>query len=68
MSNEHGLSRVLLEEDLEVSEIYRIDGTPSAVLVTPDGTIGSFLAESAEEIEDLVLQAAKDAKERPEPR
>jgi thiol-disulfide isomerase/thioredoxin len=53
MSNEHGL---------------RIDGTPSAVLVTPDGTIGSFLAESAEEIEDLVLQAAKDAKERPEPR
>ena len=66
MSNEHGLSRVLLEEDLEVSEVYRVDGTPSAVLVTPDGTIGSFLAESAEEIEDLVLQIAKGAKERPE--
>jgi len=68
MSNEHGLSRVLLEEDLEVSEVYRVDGTPSAVLVMPDGTIGSFLAESAEEIEDLVLQAAKGAKERPGPR
>lgn len=68
MSNEHGLSRVLLEEDLEVSEAYRVSGTPSAVLVTLDGTIGSSLAESAEEIEDLVSQAAKGEKVRPEPR
>ncbi len=65
MSNEHGLSRVLIEEDLEVSEVYRVSGTPSAVLVTPDGTIGSFLSESAEEIEDLVSQKAKGAKEGP---
>jgi methylamine dehydrogenase accessory protein MauD len=65
MSNEHGLSRVLLEEDLEVSEAYQVTGTPSAVLVTPDGNIGSILAESAEEIEDLVSQAAKGAKEGP---
>jgi methylamine dehydrogenase accessory protein MauD len=68
MSTEHGLSRVLLEEELEVSEAYRVSGTPSAVLVTPDGTIGSLLAESAEEIESLVSQAAKGAKVRPEPR
>ena len=68
MSNEHGLSRVLLEDDWEVSEVYRVTGTPSAVLVEPDGTIGSFLAESAEEIEALVSQAAKGSKERPEPR
>lgn len=68
MSTEHGLSRVLLEEELEVSEAYRVSGTPSAVLVTPDGTIGSFLAESAEEIVSLVSQAAKGAKVRPEPR
>jgi methylamine dehydrogenase accessory protein MauD len=67
MSNEHGLSRVLLEEDLEVSEAYRVSGTPSAILVTPDGTIGSSLAESAEEIESLVSQAAKGEKVRPEP-
>jgi methylamine dehydrogenase accessory protein MauD len=65
MSDEHGLGRVLLEEDLEVSEAYRVTGTPSAVLVTPDGTIGSILAESAEEIEDLVSQAANGAKEGP---
>jgi methylamine dehydrogenase accessory protein MauD len=68
MSNQHGLSRVLLEDDYEVSEVYRVSGTPSAVLVEPDGTIGSFLAESAEEIEALVSQAAKGSKERPEPR
>ena len=68
MSNEHGLSRVLLEDDWEVSEVYRVTGTPSAVLVEPDGTIGSVLAEDAEEIEALVSQAAKGSKERPEPR
>ena len=68
MSNEHGLSRVLLENDWEVSEVYRVTGTPSAVLVEPDGTIGSSLAESAEEIEDLVSQAARGLKERPGPR
>ena len=68
MSNEHGLSRVLLEDDWEVSEAYLVSGTPSAVLVEPDGTIGSSLAESAEEIEALVSQAAKGSKERPEPR
>jgi methylamine dehydrogenase accessory protein MauD len=68
MSNEHGLSRVLLEDDWEVSEAYRVSGTPSAVLVEPDGTIGSFLAESTEEIEALVSQVAKGSKERPEPR
>ena len=62
MSNEHGLGRVLLEQDLEVSEVYRVDGTPSAVLVTPDGTVGSFMAESAEEIGSLVSQAAKETK------
>jgi methylamine dehydrogenase accessory protein MauD len=66
MSNEHGLSRVLLEEDWEVSEAYRVSGTPSAVLVEPDGTIGSVLAESAEEIENLVSQMTKGSKERPE--
>jgi methylamine dehydrogenase accessory protein MauD len=68
LSKEHGLSRVLLEEDWEVSEAYGVSGTPSAVLVNPDGTIGSSLAEEAEEIEELVSQAAKGSKERPEPR
>jgi methylamine dehydrogenase accessory protein MauD len=68
LSKEHGLSRVLLEEDWEVSEAYMVDGTPSAVLVEPDGTIGSALAEDAEEIEDLVSQTTKGSREKPESR
>lgn len=68
LSEEHGLSRVLLEEDWEVSEEYMVDGTPSAVLVEPDGTIGSYLAESAEEIEDLVSQTTSSSGEGTESR
>lgn len=64
MKDAHGLNRVLLEEDLQVSEDYRVTGTPTAVLVTPDGTIGSLLAETAEEIEALVAREAKDSKEK----
>ena len=33
--DEHGLSKVLLQKDWEVSEAYRVGGTPSAVLVQP---------------------------------
>lgn len=65
LSKEHGLSRVLLEEDWEVSEVYMVDGTPSAVLVEPDGTVGSPLAEDAEEIEDLVSRATEGPRDRP---
>ena len=66
MSNEHGISRVLLDEHWEVSDAFEVSGTPSAVLVNPDGTIGSSLAEDAEEIEDLVSQVAKGSKEMSE--
>jgi peroxiredoxin/uncharacterized membrane protein YphA (DoxX/SURF4 family) len=40
-STEHGLRGLLLQDDWEVSEAYGVDSTPSAVLVRPDGTIGS---------------------------
>jgi methylamine dehydrogenase accessory protein MauD len=64
MRDEHGLNRVLLEEDLEVSEAYRVTGTPTAVLVTPGGAIGSLLAETAEEIEALVTRESRGSKEK----
>ncbi len=53
---EHGLGLVLLQRDLEVAELYRAVGTPSAVLVRPDGTFGSEVAAGAERIRALVAR------------
>jgi methylamine dehydrogenase accessory protein MauD len=58
-ADEHGLSNVLLQEDWEVSEAYRVVGTPSAILVLPDGSVGSHLAVGAQEIETLMSRAAE---------
>jgi len=63
-SSEHGLTNVLLQEDREVSEAYRAFGTPSAVLVSPDGAIDSPLAAGTVAIRELVTQAV----EAPTPR
>src|SRR5215208_4639064 len=60
-SREHGLSGVLLQGDWEVSEPYQVHGTPSAVLIRPDGTLGSLVAEGNEEVEDLASRAAREA-------
>jgi peroxiredoxin len=58
-TREHSLTNVLLQEDWEVSEAYRVGGTPSAVLVRPDGTIGSPVAGGAEGIRSLVTQVVE---------
>jgi thiol-disulfide isomerase/thioredoxin len=57
--SEHGLTRVLLQKDWEVSEAYEVRGTPSALVVRPDGTIGSPVAGSVEAIQSLVQQAVE---------
>jgi peroxiredoxin len=46
--------RVLLQHQREVAEQYQAWGTPSAVLVRPDGSIGSGVAAGAEQIGALV--------------
>jgi peroxiredoxin len=51
---EYGLTQVLLQNDREVSEAYQAWGTPSAVLVRADGTIGSYVAQGSEAIRALV--------------
>jgi methylamine dehydrogenase accessory protein MauD len=56
---EHGLQHVLLQQDSEVYEAYQGTGTPSAVVVLPDGTIGSPVVGGAEAITTLVAQAAE---------
>ena len=62
---EHGLTQVLLQEDWEVSEAYRVSGTPSAVLVQQDGTIGSAVVGGAEAIRDLVAYAVGERTQLP---
>jgi peroxiredoxin len=54
--SEHGLTHVLLQQDREVATVYQVQGTPSAVIVRADGTIGSPLAPGAEAIAALVAR------------
>lgn len=53
----HGVSRVLLQQDREVQTAYQVTGTPSLVLIRPDGTIGSRLAQGGDVIRSLVGSA-----------
>src|SRR6266702_3579143 len=52
----HALTHVLLQQDREVAEAYRAQGTPCAVLIHPDGTINSPLTCGAELIRALTAQ------------
>jgi peroxiredoxin len=49
-----GLNLVFLQKDREISEAYKALGTPSAVIVNRDGTIGSQVEGGAERIRELV--------------
>ena len=64
-SSEHGLQHVLLQEDWEVLENYQVKGTPSAVLVQPDGEIGSYVAAGAEDIRALAAYAVGERSQLP---
>ncbi len=58
---EDGLTHVLLQKDREVAQAYQANGTPSAVLVRRDGTIGSPLAQGADAIRALIATALSPA-------
>jgi thiol-disulfide isomerase/thioredoxin len=58
-ADEHGLTNVVLQADWEVSKAYRVRGTPSAVLVLPDDSVGSPVAGGSEAIKSLVGRAAQ---------
>jgi thiol-disulfide isomerase/thioredoxin len=50
------LQHLLLQQDREVAEAYQANRTPSAVLVRPNGTIGSHVAAGAQSIRVLVAE------------
>ncbi len=66
-SMEHGLTLVLLQQNREVAEAYQATATPAAVLVRPDGTIGSAAAIGADEIAQLVARTTDTPMALPTP-
>jgi peroxiredoxin len=52
--SEHGVASVLLQREYEVADAFRAHGTPAAVLVRVDGTIGSPVALGSDQIRTLV--------------
>lgn len=56
---EHDLNDVLLVDNGEVQRAYRAGATPSAVLVSPDGTVASRIAQGEPAIERLVASAVE---------
>ena len=56
----HGLQKILVQDGSEASEAYRIRGTPSAVIVTTAGTVGSNPAETVFGIEPLIRLALRE--------
>jgi peroxiredoxin/uncharacterized membrane protein YphA (DoxX/SURF4 family) len=55
-TNAHEITHVLLQQDREVARAYQAHGTPCAVLIRSDGTIGSPLACGAGTIRALTAQ------------
>ncbi len=53
-ASEHGIAQILLQKDREVAQSYRAHGTPAAVIVRPDGKIGTPVAGGVESIRVLV--------------
>jgi methylamine dehydrogenase accessory protein MauD len=63
--SEHGVENVLLQEDWEVADAYEVDATPSAVVISPEGTIGSSLARGPAEVRELVARAVEGRAQLP---
>lgn len=59
-----GPGQVLLQKTREVADAYQCWGTPGAVLVNPDGTIGSPVAQGADAIRALVARAVEEVADR----
>jgi hypothetical protein len=51
------VSDMLLQQEREIAELYAVPGTPGAVLIRDDGTIGSAVAMGAAAIASLVTGA-----------
>lgn len=57
-----GSVQTLFQRKREVTEAYQVRGTPSAVIVMPDGSIGSAVAERADAIRALIARSTKQSR------
>jgi peroxiredoxin len=64
-ASEHSLRNVLLQKNWEVSESYEVRGTPSAVLIAPDGKVASPVTGGAEGIRALLSHAVGERAKLP---
>jgi peroxiredoxin len=55
-AGEHGLSHVLVQRDREVERAYQAPGTPSAVLISRDGTVGSPVVPGPDAVRALLAR------------
>lgn len=55
-ADEAGLQDLLLQREREIAEAYAVYGTPGAVIVYPEGVIGSPVALGADSIRGLLAQ------------
>lgn len=62
--DEHRLRRVLLQQKREVAAAYQVRGTPAAIVIQPNGVIGSAIAMGADAINSLVAQTVSGALHR----
>ena len=60
--SQFGAVQVMVQDGSVVSDLYQVAGTPTAILVQPDGTIGSGLATGADNIRALVRRATKSTR------
>jgi peroxiredoxin/uncharacterized membrane protein YphA (DoxX/SURF4 family) len=60
LSEQHGLVNVLVQNDSEVFESYRTPATPSVVIVTVDGRIGTRIRSSRAIVETLIRRGLRD--------
>lgn len=60
-AEEFGLEHVFADEAGRLYDLFQANGTPSAVLISTDGTIGSWVASGREQIERLASEALAPA-------
>ena len=58
-AREFALTRVLVDEDLALYRAFHGYGTPSAIALKPDATVGSYVAAGSEAVTDLFARVLR---------